>query len=434
MTRQEMIGAKASGVGADASPATPTSSAAPVRSGKSIVEFAERRLELAGGRFLEGGHPWFRPTDALAMRCKTAGIPYVSFAHYDYLGLGETPALKNAAAAALADDGSSAGASRLVGGERVAHARLETDLADFLGYEKTLVTISAYLANASLIPHLLGRRDMVITDALAHNSLAMGARYARCKHETFAHNDLDALEEVLAAERGSVNNVLICVDALYSMDGDVVDLPRLIEIKKRYGCWLLLDEAHSFGTLGPTGAGLREAAGVDPADVEFITGSMSKSLSASGGFIAAPATVIEWLRFTLPSFVYSVGLAPVAVHAAQAALTGLRREPERLGQLRANARAFAEAARSAGLTVLGTDGGPVQAVLFRSMEETLATGAFLEENGVYAPPIAHVGVPSDAPRIRFFLTAMHTKAQIDRTVGLLVEATGLAPELRKAAP
>lgn len=382
--------------------------------------FAARRLQLAGGRFIEGGHCWFRPTDDLARKALARGEDFVSFAHYDYLGLGATEEVRAAAAQALHSDGIGVGASRLVGGERLAHKALERDLARFLGTGDSLVTISAYLANASIVPHLMGRRDLILTDALAHNSLAMGARYARGTHVSFPHNDLDALERILEERRSAHQNVLICVDALYSMDGDRVDLSRLVEIKERHDAWLLLDEAHSIGTLGATGAGLREEAGAAAAaGVDILTGSFSKSFAASGGFIAAAPGVIEWLRFTLPSFVYSVGLASPAVLAAHAALKKLQAEPERLDRLRRNARIFAGAARTAGYTVLGAEGGPVQAVLFTDMQETLDASAYLEARGIYAPPIAHVGVPSDAPRIRFFLTSEHTEAQIARTVGTL---------------
>lgn len=386
---------------------------------RSMNDFAARRLQLAGGRFIKGGHCWFQATDALAENLAAKGESFVSFAHYDYLGLGETDAVKDATKASVDTGGNSAGASRLVGGERRGHGELEASLADFLGYGASLVTISAYLANVSLIPHITGRRDLIILDALAHNSLAMGARYSKARLETFPHNDLDALEAILGKLRHSVNNVLICVDALYSMDGDRVDLARLVEIKNRYGAWLILDEAHSFGTLGPTGAGLREEAGVSVDDVEFLTGSLSKSLAAAGGFIAAAPGVIEWLRFTLPSFVYSVGLPPAAVVAAQAALNILIAEPERLLRQRDNARLFAATARAGGFSVLGADGGPVQSVLFGSMQETLDAAAYLQDHGVYAPPIAHVGVPAGRARIRFFLTALHTPEQILRTVGLL---------------
>lgn len=386
---------------------------------RSMDDFAARRLRLAGGRFIENGHCWFQSTDALAQDMASRGGTFTSFAHYDYLGLGETEAVKTAAKASIDIGGNSAGASRLVGGERISHGALESSLAGFLGYGATLVTISAYLANASLIPHLTGRRDLIVLDALAHNSLAMGARYSKARLETFAHNDLDELEHILKATRDSAANVLICVDALYSMDGDRVDLARLVEIKKRYRAWLILDEAHSFGTLGPTGAGLREEIGVSVDDVEFVTGSLSKSLASAGGFIAATPGVIEWLRFTLPSFVYSVGLPPASVDAAHTALNMLIAEPARLDRLRSNARLFARTARDAGFTVLGADGGPVQSVLFGSMQDTLDAAAYLQDHGIYAPPIAHVGVPAGGARIRFFLTAMHTPAEIARTIRLL---------------
>lgn len=388
----------------------------------SFARFVRRRYELGGGALIENGHPWFVPADALEARAGTGPDGYLSFAHYDYLGLARDPRVIGAAKAALDAHGTGAGASRLVGGERLAHGAFEADLADFTGTGAVLTLISGYLTNLSVIAHVLGARDLVLTDALAHNSIEMGARSGRYTHKTFRHNDLDDLDRMLGALRGDYARVLIAVDGLYSMDGDLTVLPRLVEIKERHDAWLMLDEAHSYGVMGATGRGLCEHFGIDPARIELQIGTLSKTFAASGGFVAATPEVIEWLRFSLPGFVYSVGLSPATVASAQAALDILRAEPERVTRLRRNSAHFLAAAQAAGLNTGDAAGHGVVPILFDNPLQTLAVGKMLEDQGIFAPPIIHVGVPKDLPRIRFFISAAHTEAQIDRAIAAVASA------------
>jgi len=387
-----------------------------------FLAFVERRRRLAGFSLVEGGHPFFMPTDALeAEHAQTPG-GLLNFAHYDYLGLAHDARVKQAAIEAITDQGTGAGASRLVGGERLAHRALETGLAGFFGIGDSLAMISGYLANASLIPHVLGRRDLVVTDELAHNSILAGCRGGKFEHATFTHNDLDGLDRLLGERRGQHAHVLIVAEGLYSMDGDIVDLPRLLEIKERHRAWLMLDEAHSYGVLGASGRGLCEHFDIDPARVEFFIGTLSKTFGASGGFIGGAQRMIEWLRFTLPGFVYSVGLSPATVAGTQKALDILRDEPQRVAKLSGNARRFLEKARAAGLNTGDAGGHAVVPVLFATAGQTAAVSSILLQQGIYAPPIFHVGVPKDLPRIRFFLSSTHTHEQIDRAIAALSEA------------
>ncbi len=401
--------------------------------------YVERRRKLGGYALVEKGHPFFIATDALeAAHARTPG-GLLNLGHYDYLGLARDPRVRQAAIDAIARHGTGAGASRLVGGERLAHRAFETDLAAFFGFGDTLTTISGYLANASLIPHVMGRRDLVITDELAHNSILAGCRGMAFDHLRFAHNDLDALDRLLAERRGDYARVLVVAEGLYSMDGDIVDLPRLIEIKSRHRAWLMLDEAHSFGVLGATGRGLCEHFGVDPAQVEIFIGTLSKTFGSSGGFIGGAARMIEWLRFSLPGFVYSVGLSPTTVAGAHRALEILRAEPERVARLADNTQQFLQGVRAAGLNTGDAAGHAVVPVLFDSIEQTAAVSAILLEQGIYAPPIFHVGVPKDLPRIRFFLSASHMPGQISRAVTVLSRAAAMTagdsmePQVARAA-
>ncbi|MCL4674740.1 MAG: aminotransferase class I/II-fold pyridoxal phosphate-dependent enzyme [Pararhodobacter sp.] len=365
---------------------------------------------------------YFTPIDALDADVSARGDRFLSFGHYDYLGLSRHPAVIEAGIEALRRFGSGAGASRLVGGERLAHREFERALARFLGTGNTLAMISGYLANLSLIPHLLMAQDLLILDDLAHNSIASTARIGGYACRTFAHNDCDALERILVEERARHRHVLIVTEGLFSMDGDIPDLPRLLDLKDRHNAWLMLDEAHSYGVLGATGRGLTEHFGIDPRRIDISVGTLSKSFGASGGFIAAAEHVIEWLRHTLPGFVFSVGLSPVTVATVQAALDLLQREPERVTRMLDASRYFLDRARAAGLNTGPAIGAAVVPVIYPDTMQTLLAAKRLRDAGIYAPPVATVGVPSDSPRIRFFLTANHTRADIDRVIDMLTTA------------
>lgn len=387
----------------------------------TFAAVSERRFRLAGKSIIEKGHPYFVPVDSQQLQCERSQVPYTSFAHYDYLGLSKHPEVISATVDAVKRFGSGVGASRLVGGERSTHRAFEDDLADFLGFGGSLTLVSGYLANVSLISHLMGPRDLVMVDELAHNSIFVGAKSGRFDHILFDHNDLDDLERKLADVRGKYRHVLIIVEGLYSMDGDVPDLPRLVSIKNEHDAWLLVDEAHSFGVLGATGRGLCEHWGVDPSNIELAVGTLSKSFVSSGGFVCASSNVIEWLRFTLPGFVYSVGLSPATLASAHAALSYLRANPERVSMLARKSEYFVKRAREAGIDAGSSIGRGVVPILFETPEQTMVVSQALMAAGVYAPPIVQIGVPKDQPRIRFFISAAHDEVDIDRTIDIIAD-------------
>ncbi len=385
----------------------------------SLADYATKRFRLAGKSYLETYDPFFVPTDSARHEAETQGRHFVSFANYDYLGLAGHPIIKSAAAAALDTFGVGALASRLVGGERSTHKQFEKDLAEFIGVESVLTLVSGYLTNVTTISHIIGSRDAIVIDELSHNSIVSGTKGAAGATVTFRHNDLDHLDFLLREKRDNYRHVLIVAESLYSMDGDVADLARLVEIKEKHRAWLLIDEAHSIGVLGQDGRGLCEYAGVDPAQVDLIIGTLSKTLASCGGFIGGSAPVIEWLRYTLPGFVFSVGLSPVITAAAQTALQLVQKESWRLEKLRRNAAIFVEAAHEAGLDTGPAIGRGVVPILFSDSYETVAASQHLMANGYYVPPIIQIGVPKNQPRLRFFLSAAHTEDEIRGVIGLL---------------
>jgi 8-amino-7-oxononanoate synthase len=387
----------------------------------SLADYATKRFRLAGKAYLESGDPFFAPIDRLRREAEARGEHFVSFANYDYLGLSQHPKVKVAAAASLETFGIGALASRLVGGERTTHHDLEAALAEFLGVESALTLVSGYLTNVTTISHILGSRDALLIDELSHNSIVSGAKGTAAEAIVFRHNDLDHLEFLLRERRDRYRSVLIVAEGLYSMDGDVSDLGRLVEIKDRHDAWLLVDEAHSIGVLGDEGRGLCEHAGVDPQRIDLVIGTLSKTLASCGGFIGGKAPVVEWLRYTLPGFVYSVGLSPVISAAAEAALRLMQQEDWRIARLRHNGELFLGLAQDAGLDTGPAVGRGVVPVLFRDALETLAASQHLLHHGYYVPPIIQIGVPKDQPRLRFFLSAQHTEEEIRGVIDLLAE-------------
>lgn len=389
-------------------------------SDSSLMAHADRRMRLAGRAILEdNGNPFFAPLDQLRADARRRGTDLVSFANYDYLGLADHPSIKTAAHGALDKIGVGALGSRLVGGERLIHGDFEAALAKFTGADACLTLVSGYLTNLTTIAHLMGRRDLILYDELSHNSIVAGVAACKAEAVEFRHNDMDHLESLLKQARSNHRHCLIVVESLYSMDGDIADLPAILSLKEKYGCWLLVDEAHSIGVLGDHGRGLSEHFGEDPQRIDIIIGTLSKTFVSCGGFICAQRQVLDWMRFTLPGFVYSVGLPPVIAAAAKAALDLIVASPERVTTLQSNALHFLERARQAGLATGSAVGHGIVPIHFSDLKTTMAAADALMREGVYAPPIVQVGVPRGLPRIRFFISANHSIEQIDHTIGVL---------------
>ncbi|ULO23436.1 aminotransferase class I/II-fold pyridoxal phosphate-dependent enzyme [Methylocystis sp. SB2] len=387
---------------------------------KSLEDYAARRFRFAGNALLEFSDPFFAQIDRLRAEFEAQGKHFVSFANYDYLGLANHPRIREEAKREIDGLGIGALASRLVGGERTTHKPFEAEIAEFLGMESALTLVSGYLSNVTTIAWLMsGKRDAIFIDELAHNSIVAGADGAPAQVVKFRHNDLDHLDHLLARHREEYRNVLIVVEGVYSMDGDTADLPRLLAIKEKYKVWLLVDEAHSLGVLGETGRGLAEHQGVDPARIDLIVGTMSKTLASCGGYVCGKKQVIDWFRYTLPGFVYSVGLSPVILAAARTALRLMQEETWRIAKLADNAELFRTVAHEAGFSTGPAIGRGVVPILFSSDVETMWASQHLLENGYYVPPVVRIGVPKDGPRLRFFFSANHSEAEIRGVIQML---------------
>lgn len=400
---------------------------------ETLPGYEALRMQRAAADMLGIPSPFFRTHEQRAGAVsRIAGREVINFASYDYLGLNGHPAVAAAAKAAIDEFGTSVSASRLVAGERPFHTALERRLAEVHGVEDAVAFVSGHATNVAAIGQITGPADLILHDALIHNSVITGAQLSGAQRRAFPHNDLDTLESILTAERDRWQRVLIVVEGLYSMDGDTVDLPRLVELKQRFGAWLMVDEAHALGVLGPTGRGVAEAAGVDPRQVDIWMGTMSKTLASCGGYIAGSRTLVEYLKLMASGFVYSVGMPAPATMAALTALELMMADTDgRVARLQANSRHFLERARAAGLdTGLAQGHAIIPIILGDSLQAVLLSNRLLER-GVNASPIVHPAVPEKSARLRCFITSEHDRDQIDRAVAIIAEER---EQLRHEAP
>lgn len=373
-------------------------------------------------------NPYFRVDQGDALLVRGApGLAHINgevltnFCAYDYIGMAHDPVVIAATKEAIDRYGTGAGASRLVSGEKQIHRDLEDALAAFIGTPAAIVLVSGHATNVTAIGHLMGPGDLIVHDILAHNSILQGARLSGATCRGFAHNDWRALDVLLSGIRHSYRRVLIAIEGVYSMDGDYPDLARFVDIKARHRAMLYVDEAHSLGTMGRTGRGLAEHAAIAPSDVDVWMGTLSKSLASCGGYIAGSAELVEYLKYTAPGFVYSVGLSPPNAAAALAALTVLEREPERVARLHSLSSLFLRLARERGLDMGAAGGTPVIPIIVGNSVRCLLLARALVCRGINVQPIIHPAVPEHATRLRVFITINHTEAILRSAVDAIAE-------------
>jgi 8-amino-7-oxononanoate synthase len=384
--------------------------------------FREIRMIREAAEFLGISDPFFRVHEGIAgAETVIDGRRFVNFASYNYIGLNGHPDIVSAARAAIDRYGTSVSASRPVSGERPVHRDLEHALARVHGTEDCVVLVGGHSTNVTVIGHLLGRDDVIVHDALIHNSIVQGAMLSGARRVPFPHLDHEAADRLLREARPGGGHALLVIEGHYSMDGDVPDFPAFIAVARRNRAWLMVDEAHALGVLGPRGFGTADRFGVDPGEVDIWMGTLSKSLVSCGGYIAGSKDLVDFLKVAAPGFVFSVGMAPAAAAAALAALELLEREPERVRRLNDRAALFLRLAREGGLDVGGSIGASIVPVVTGSSIRAGRLAQALFHRGVNVQPILYPAVPERAARLRFFATASHTEEQIRDTVEILLE-------------
>lgn len=367
-------------------------------------------------------NPYFTVHEGITNdRTTIGGREYINFCSYNYLGMSGDPVVIEAARRAVAKYGTSVSASRVVSGQKPVHVELEEAIADFIGTESSIVFVGGHSTNETVIGHLFGAGDLILHDGLSHNSILQGAMLSGARRRPFRHNDWQECNRILEEVRHEYRRVLIVAEGVYSMDGDYCDLPRFVDIKQRHKTYLMIDEAHSIGTMGRHGRGMAEHFDVYPRDVDIWMGTLSKSFGSCGGYIAGSSALIEYLKYTAPGFVYSVGLSPPNAAAALASINLLQEEPERVAKLSENSRLFLRIAKREGLDTGTSNNTAVVPVITGNSEHALRLSQALFQRGINVQPILYPAVEESAARLRFFITSTHTEAQIRETVAAVAE-------------
>lgn len=351
------------------------------------------------------------PNDA---ECVVNGKKVINLSSNNYLGFANHPRLKKAAIEAIEKYGAGAGAVRPIIGNMTIHNELEELLAKFKREEAVLSFQSGFNCNAGVIQAVTEKGDLIISDQLNHASIIDGTRLSKADKAVFKHSDMGDLENVLKEKRDAYKNVLIITDGVFSMDGDIANLPGIVELAEKYNCLTYVDDAHSSGVLGESGRGSVDHFKLH-GRVDFAMGTLSKAIGVVGGYVAGRKVTIDWLKNRGRPFLFSTGLPPAAVGAAIEAIKMLMESTEHTDKLWANAKHFKE-----GLSKLGFNTGnsetPITPIIVGEEAKTLEFSKNLLNNGVFSGPIVFPTVPKGTGRVRCMVTAGHTKEQLDEAV------------------
>ncbi|MEL6813253.1 MAG: aminotransferase class I/II-fold pyridoxal phosphate-dependent enzyme [Cyanobacteria bacterium J06598_3] len=385
-----------------------------------MTDYLRLRQDL--DRVEDLGNPFFTVHDGTAKDTTTIqGRSLINYASYNYLGLSGDPRITQAAQTAIAQYGTSVSASRVVSGERPVHQQLEHAITRFLRTPDCIAYIGGHATNVTTIGHLFQTKDLILYDALSHNSIREGCNLSGATAIEFPHNNWQTLNALLHEHRAHYEKVLIAIEGVYSTDGDIAPLPEFIQIKTAHKAFLLVDEAHSIGVLGDRGHGIGEHYGIDPNAVDLWMGTLSKSFASCGGYIAGCAELIEYLKYTAPGFVFSVGMAPANAAAALAALQVIEQEPERVTQVQARANLFLTLAKENGLNTGTSNGSPVIPIIVGEPYKAVQLSHTLFQQGINVQPMVYPSVPYDAARLRFFISSLHSEEQIRQTVQTITD-------------
>ena len=341
----------------------------------------------------------------------------LAFCSNDYLGLAGHPALVEAACAGAQEYGVGAAASHLISGHTVAHEALEAALATFVGMPRALYFSSGYMANLAVVPALVGGGDMVFSDRLNHACLIDAARLSRADVVVYPHLDLAALEQALATSRSP--RKLVATDAVFSMDGDIAPLSELLALCERNDAWLLVDDAHGFGVLGPQGRGSAARFGVRSPRLIYM-GTLGKAAGVSGAFVAGEADLVEWLVQRGRTYVFTTGTPPMLACALLAALRLIESEEWRRERLQDLAMRLRKGLAGTGFNLLASQTA-IQPIIVGNNESTVVLGEKLLQAGVWVPAIRPPTVPEGTARLRISLSAAHSRDDVDRLVAALRE-------------
>lgn len=365
----------------------------------------------------KGVYPYFRCIESQQdTEVIMSGRKVLMFGSNSYLGLTNHPKVIETAVEATKKYGTGCAGSRFLNGTLDLHLELEKELAEFVGKEEAIIYSTGFQVNLGVVSCLTGREDYIICDELDHASIVEGRRLSFSKGLKFKHNDMESLEKVLqGCDPDRVK--LIVVDGVFSMEGDIANLPEITRLAKKYNANVMVDEAHGLGVLGDHGRGTCNHYGLT-GDVDLIMGTFSKSLASIGGFIAADSTIINYLRHNSRSYIFSASATPAATAAARAALHIMKTEPERIQHLWDITNYALDSFRTLGFEI-GNTSTPIIPLYVRDMEKTFLVTRMLFDEGVFVNPVIPPACSPEDTLIRFSLMATHTKEQIDIAVDKL---------------
>ena len=346
-----------------------------------------------------------------------ASSEQILLASNSYLDLANIPELKQAMAQAVLDWGTGSGGARLTTGNKTPHDELEYELAKFKGEEAAITFNTGYMANVGTISALCGKSDIIFSDALNHASIIDGIRLSRATCVVYKHNDMTDLERAIQ-ENATNQKMLIVTDAVFSMDGDLANLPELLRIAHTYNCLLMIDEAHATGVIGRTGRGLAEHYGCEHADV--TVGTLSKAIACEGGFVAGKKQLIEFLKNKSRSFIFTTAMSPAMAAGALRNLQFLESHPERVQQLQENVEFFCKALQREGLNVPQSPSAIIP-VIIGDEAAALNASAKLLERGYVIPAIRYPTVAKGQARLRASLMATHTHEELERAAKAIAQ-------------
>ncbi len=344
------------------------------------------------------------------------GIKTVMVGSNNYLGLTSDPRVKKAAIEAVEKFGSGCSGSRFLNGTLTLHLELEKNLAEFVGKDAALTFSTGFQTNLGIITAVAGRNDYVLCDSENHASIVDACRLSFAKVLKFEHNNMVDLERLLS-KIDDDHGKLIVVDGIFSMEGDIADLPTIVKLARKYGARVMVDDAHSFGVLGAHGKGTAEHFGLEK-EVDLIMSTFSKSLASLGGFVAASQDVIDYIKHNSRPFIFSASVPPSNAAAAIEALEIIKAEPERIQKLRDISVYMRQGFKKLGIPIYesNSDITPIVPIMTYDNERTLLITKMLREQGVYVNPVVSPAVKPGLCRIRTSYTATHTKAQLDYTL------------------
>ncbi|MEE8164691.1 MAG: 8-amino-7-oxononanoate synthase [Myxococcota bacterium] len=354
-----------------------------------------------------------------APRMIVDGREVLVFAGSNYLDLARHPQIIEASERGARSWGCAAGGSRLISGNLACHEALEEELACFFGTESALAFGTGYMANVGVIPALVGPDDVLVSDELNHASIIDGARLARCEVAVFRHGDVVSLAETLDTVAPRARRILVAVDGVYSMDGDIAPIAEIVKLAHEADAVVLLDDAHGTGILGARGRGTAEAAGV-LAEVDILMGTLGKSIGSFGAFVAGSAKLRDLLVNTARSFIFSCALAPAQVEAARVAIRLIDEEPWRRERLKSNCDRLRRRLAEAGISTAPSTTHILPVVLGEN-ERTMRVGDRLLERGYFAQGIRHPSVPRGSARLRITPMATHEESEIDAFAKAIIE-------------